>query len=576
MKQEKTKRQFSLRLRLVSTILACWVVPIVIVVALAGMLLSSNYEQSMRQKLDSGAENAMGQLEMRMAAIFEGSKAISYDGVVRNAFRAYQQDGDSAALYGTVNDYLSQNFSRDEKLKAVFISFLDVDVYPYTIGRGTTASNSMLRDYRQNTEPKLLESMRDVDTGIFLFEQGGELYVARNLLDVHFKPYATVIMLCDSQVLFQSLDGLSRLGRVELSMDETLLLSADEGIMELKQSQGPPEGHVQVEMSTDGHDFVLAVSIPDFSLWREMPGIKTAVLLACLLALPMLLLVILLFYRHVSHPVETLVDAASKVQKGERGYMIEEIPRNTEFQKLYSHFNDMSSELKSQFDRSYQEQQALQQAKIKALQSQINPHFLNNTLEVINWEARIAGNERVSAMIEALSVMLDAALDRNDRGLIQLREELSYVDAYLYIIKERLGERLKIEKSIDETMLEEVIPRLILQPIVENAVEHDISARRGGTLCLRAYRDKACMVLEVEHDGSMSDEDRQSIRRLLAGGGQREKGQVGLCNVQERLGLLYGSLGRLSIEETDRATILARVEFPAQLGQNTKLPKDEQ
>ncbi len=140
----------------------------------------------------------------------------------------------------------------------------------------------------------------------------------------------------------------------------------------------------------------------------------------------------------------------------------------------------MSSELKNQFERSYLEQQALQQARVKALQSQINPHFLNNTLEVINWEARLSGDERVSAMIEALSVMLNAALDRDGRSMIPLREELSYVDAYLYIIRERLGDRLVIEREIDETMLDEMVPRLIFQPLVENAVEHDLTARHGG------------------------------------------------------------------------------------------------
>ena len=76
-----------------------------------------------------------------------------------------------------------------------------------------------------------------------------------------------------------------------------------------------------------------------------------------------------------------------------------------------------------------------------ALQSQINPHFLNNTLEIINWEARLSDNRKVSAMIEALSTMLEATLNRKKRHMVALSEELSYVDAYLYIISQRLGER---------------------------------------------------------------------------------------------------------------------------------------
>ena len=146
----------------------------------------------------------------------------------------------------------------------------------------------------------------------------------------------------------------------------------------------------------------------------------------------------------------------------------------------------------------------LQQAKIRALQSQINPHFLNNTLEIINWEARLADNERVCSMIEALSTMLDAAIGRDGRAQIPLAEELQYVDAYLYITKERLGDRLTLRREIDEAMLPVRIPRLMLQPIVENAVEHDLS-RRGGELCLRAVPQKdGRLLFEIEHDGEMT------------------------------------------------------------------------
>lgn len=565
MKQPGEKRRISLRLRLVTAILVCWVVPIVIVVALAGLLLNTNYERAMRQELEAGAESALGQLEMRFSAAFEASKAVSYDGVVRSAYRSYQQDGDSAALYGKVNDYLSQNFSRDEKLKAVFISFLDADVNAYAIGRGTAASFNILQDYRENTEAALLESMKTAETGIFLMESGGELYIVRNLLDAHFDPYATVVILCDAQLVFQSLDTVRRIGPLSLIIDKSIELLEDGSLRTLPGGTALPEGDVIRTAELGGHEFRLAASAPSFSLWREMPGLRLAVLWAALLVLPLLLVMILLFYRHVTHPVEALVEAATRVQNGERGYVIREVPRNREFQKLYSHFNSMSTELESQFERSYREQQALQQAKIKALQSQINPHFLNNTLEIINWEARMVDNERVSAMIEALSVMLDAALDRDGRGQIPLREELSYVDAYLYIIKERLGDRLEIVKSIDETTLEQQIPRLILQPIVENAVEHDITARRGSKLCLRAYREGLRMVLEVEHDGALTDEDKESIHRLLSSDGEAaaREGQVGLRNVLERLRLLYSEAGRLTISETGHGTILARLSFPA-------------
>lgn len=165
-------------------------------------------------------------------------------------------------------------------------------------------------------------------------------------------------------------------------------------------------------------------------------------------------------------------------------------------------------------------------------------------------------------MIEALSTMLTAALDRDGRAQIPLSEELGYVDAYLYIIRERLGGNLRVTKEIPDEMAAQLIPRLILQPIVENAVEHDITANRGGRLTLRARREAGEIVLEVEHDGTMTDKDRENIRQLTSAE-YTGSGRVGLRNVYRRLKLLYGDAGGLTIEETAPGTILARLHFPA-------------
>ncbi|MBR5095259.1 MAG: histidine kinase, partial [Oscillospiraceae bacterium] len=324
----------------------------------------------------------------------------------------------------------------------------------------------------------------------------------------------------------------------------------------------PLDGGYRYETEVDGHPLCLRVVEEEYKVWREAPALSWAAAGAALLVLPLLVLLWLLWRRHVGRPIETLVEANRRVQSGERGYAITGHAPNSEFESLFEHFNDMSADLKAQFERAYLEQQASQRAQIKALQSQIDPHFLNNTLEVINWEARMAGNDRVGAMIEALSTMLDAALDRDGRTQIALREELVYVDAYLYIIHERLGESLHVHKDIDESLLTRQIPRLILQPIAENAVEHDLARSGGGELWLRVYRQEGALVLEVEHEGKMTDEDRAKIAAQLQGGGGEIAGSVGIQNVSRRLALIYGEAGELSVEETGHGTILARISVP--------------
>lgn len=554
------KRKISLRSGLVTAILICWLMPILFIVTLSGVLLNSNYQNAIRQQIQAEATSALTQVQMNLSDAIWDSKAVSYDGVVRSAFRTYAQDGDSALLYRTVNDYMTQNFSRESRYRAAFLRFWGdgQDASAYVLCRGTTGHDLLVQVKR--TAPWMVEDMADADTAIRFYKLGDDLYMARNVLDNRFRPYATIAVLLDSTVLLQSLEGINRVSNLTLTVDDCL-------VTQIVGDETPQEDlKIRQTAEADGHTITLEAYPERYNLWKDTPWLRWAVAGVALMALPLLLVVVGLFRRHVTSPMETLAEANREIQAGNRGCQIQKSAPNAEFERLFSHFNTMSAELQHQFEQAYQEQRTAQKAQIKALQSQINPHFLNNTLEIISWEARLADNERVCAMIEALSTMLTAALDRNGRPQIPLSEELGYVDAYLYIIRERLGGNLQVVKEIPAEMMVQLIPRLILQPIVENAVEHDITANRGGQLTLRARQEGEDIILEVEHSGTMTEADKENIRRLTADEAP-EKGRVGLRNVFRRLKLLYGEKGTLTIEEVTPGIILARLRFPRDTSQ---------
>lgn len=553
--------KISLKAGLLTTIVICWLAPIVTIVVLAGLLLGHSYQQSVRQEMETAAENAMEQVRMRLEDAMNDSKMVSYDGAVRSSYRSYMQEGVGVTLYRAVNDYLTHRFSLDEKYKAAFINFWD-EAIPQTYALcSNTAGYEVALVFREHTDG-ILEVMREVDTETRFLLLDGELYMARNLLDSSFTSYATVVLMFDTEQVFKPLTDLGTAGGVQVDIDGCgFLLDARERSLGPPEKEGPAHP-LTCAASIDGHSFSVTIGMEEYQLWKDNPWLPWVVLAAAALILPLLAVVIALFTRHVSGPIQILAQANRRVQSGQWGYQIDSPPPNVEFEKLYTHFNGMSLELQNQFERARLEQQATQRAQVKALQSQINPHFLNNTLEIINWEARMADNEQVSAMIEALSTMLDAALDRDGRTQIPLREEMGYVDAYLYIIRERLGDGFHVYKEIDQVILDQTVPRLILQPIVENAVEHDITARHGGNLWVRAFRRGERMVLEVEHDGVMDEEDRERIRALLSDGGELES-RVGLRNVHQRLKLIYGDDASLEVGETGNGAILARIDFPA-------------
>ena len=220
--------------------------------------------------------------------MFEDSKEVSYDGVVRNSYRLYQKDGDKAAFYRTVNDYLNQKFARNERVPAAFLSFWEEpDIRPYAATRADFGYSSQ-REYRDSIEQDLLEKMKEMDTEILLLEYGGELYIARNLLDSHFNPYATVVLLCDRDVLFQSMETVRQISEnVTLRIDDDLLLS-DSGELSTANEDQPQSTEQAFTDTVSGHTLCLTAEIAPFDFWRGAPEIRMAGIYVALLAIPLL------------------------------------------------------------------------------------------------------------------------------------------------------------------------------------------------------------------------------------------------------------------------------------------------
>lgn len=563
------QNRVSLKWGLMTAIVMCWLAAMIIVVSIAGILLNNNFEANLEDTVKRDAENILAQISIRLSDCMESSKEVSYDGVIRSAYRKYLSDGDNIGMYRTMTQYLSGSFSRDIKFKAVFISFWEPEFNSriYVINQKDN-SYQILQNYISQVRPDVLNEMVDADTQIRFLIRNGEIFICRNLLDSGFRPYATVTMLCDKDVLLQPLQSLMTLSDTAFSIDGTWLKLDEQGALAALDHSEFPSKSDSYFVSVDGHEFAFYVAPTSFHIWTDMPGLQTAVAAASALVLPILFVMISIFYKTVSEPVQILVDASQRVQDGERGYQIEKSANNREFQQLYGQFNIMSRELQSQFERSRMEQQTLQQAKIKALQSQINPHFLNNTLEVINWEARIAGNDNVSEMIDALSTMLEAALDRDGTSTVTIQHEINYANAYLRIIQKRLGQRFQTCLEVEPELLPLRVPKLILQPLVENAVEHDITPHKGGNLAIHIYKKSSQLVLEVIHDGTMTDADAENVSRILAAAESNSvpKGKhVGLGNVAMRLKLLYGERSSIQIKQTAPGIVTAQVNLPLDL-----------
>lgn len=572
-KPAKPKRTRSLRWSLILLILICWVLPLMLTVTVSGVITSQRTYQHVSDIVSSSVENAVDILQRDLDGTVSSSLSISYVPTVREAYTQYQKDDNVRTFYNEVNQYLTQEYTRNPMISSAHMVFPGIESnFSYLSGNSITVYNHSVTNfvdarafYANGGLEATLQLFPSLDTDIAFVQTDGCLYQVRllSLLQNRFTPYAILVMEINLPELYKSLQSLPWLSDATISLNDgqaTLVPFGEQvnqpSIVDTGRHHLQREGDIMLlygSVKSERFSLQYHVRANLRPLLGEMRSSLITILLTALLIFPMVAVVLAFFYRKVTRPIAKLSGFAGHIEEGEFGIQIDTGRLGSpEFGTLGTQMNVMSARLQDQFERIYREELALRDARIKALQSQINPHFLGNTLEIINWEARLSGNVKVSAMLEALSTMLEAVLDRRHRPMVHLSEEMMYVNAYLYIIKERLGKRLTVKQEIDPALLDWYVPRLILQPIVENAVDHGIANRSRGTIIIRAVAiDDEWMQLQVINDSPLQPEDEERIKLLLSedyDATDETSGNIGIRNVHQRLRILYGPKSGLIIE----------------------------
>ena len=564
------KQKISLKWGLIVIILICWILPVALFGGITGYYINNNINNQIADTISSSANNSVKNTMNQLNSIISASRYASYNGTVYEDYLDYQSTHDGTALYGKIRDFLTKEYKYDDRFLLTMLYFTqDPDDVYYTYAE----TYSGVMKYKNSVQKLVKQRSETLGTDIGFLSAAGGVYMIRNIMDSNYHTYAVLVMQLNTETVFGNLKN------VAWATDATVWLGSEQVVLsgvpvsltgpgEPPAQSGPvysarKDGtYVSGFIQTADLRFSYVIRVNSAPLAKELSGFKMTILAFLLLIVPLLGTVIWFFTRNVSVPIGRLIRQANLIEEGKFGVQVEQRFPNTEFQHLANSLNSMSYKLKYQFERIFREELALRDARIMALQLQINPHFLNNTLEIINWEARLAGNVKVSRMIEALSTMMNAAVDRKGKPMIHLSEEMMYVDAYLYIISERFGKRLSVVKEIGSDAIDCYVPRLILQPVIENAVEHGIQSSQKGTVWIRAFREGENLVLEVENDGGMSDEDRERVRRLLSDdydASNESSGNLGIRNVNQRLKILFGPDSGLSIIMNSKRHTVARI-----------------
>lgn len=238
-----------------------------------------------------------------------------------------------------------------------------------------------------------------------------------------------------------------------------------------------------------------------------------------------------------------------------------------EIAQLGKSFNQMVLKLKALLNKVYYEQRAKRKAELAALQSQIKPHFLYNTLDTIQWKAIEHDAYDVSDMIMALSNLFRLSLN-DGKEIIKLRDEIGHIKSYLFIQEVRYQDKLNYSIDYDEKILDCKVLKLIIQPIVENAIYHGIKSRRKeGQIDIKINSKGEDIIILVEDNGIGIRKEELKDLNLALKKGKISRGQgYGMFNVNERIQLEFGKMYGVSIDSIYNVGTKVTITIPKLLG----------
>lgn len=268
----------------------------------------------------------------------------------------------------------------------------------------------------------------------------------------------------------------------------------------------------------------------------------------------------------LTQPLTKLVAAMEQVEHGDFSVRVYE-NEGKEFIAASRGFNLMTRRTEELIESIEEEHVKLSYEKLKVLQEQINPHFFYNTLDSIVWLSLAGRQEDLQTVVNALIMHFRIALSKG-RDIIDVRNELEHVENYLKIISIRYSNSFTYEIDADEDVLEYSTLKLVLQPIVENAVNHGINEKRGGTghIFITAYLDEENIVYEVVDSGiGMKKEFVEKLNESLRQGGEEltRMNSFGLKNVNERIRLYYGKEYGISVSSAYLSGTTVKIVIPA-------------
>lgn len=564
------------KLSIKQKLLLLFSVQVIIPMTFMGVMLYKNTESIIQNKCVSYSADLLKMIELRMNDFSNSLNSITDDIIYDESMYAIlNQREQSMESNEEEKKNCYQSLRRiclsNRKLQTVILASLDAQyLYSYDLNAGgveigeSLPFNDMLEKARANKRMPTwyMEENGEGEVDLYLIRMiyNSEDYSEKGMiiLQINRKKLATVYSDLPTEFM-QSINIFSQDNKWIIGTEkENLTPEEDKWVMTQNE-----EWSYQIDkknqtliayMNIEGTPWkIIAKASLDQLLNEEMGHFRFLFILIMACTVLLLSIFSILMAMDILDPINRLVHSIKKVEE-ENIHEEVRVDREDELGYLSKCFNKMSGEIDNLLNRVYKEQLTRKESELKALQAQINPHFLFNTLESINWMAQLNNVPEIRDMVTSLGALMEASIGKGS-PMVPLSKELKYIDSYLVIMKNRYGERLSYENNIDKTLLHYEVPKLILQPLVENAIYHGIDKiRKKGTITLTIQREEDSIYIEIMDNGKgMIAEEVEEMNRIFKEDNHdyllgTNRKSIGLANVNGRIKLFFGQGYGLQVE----------------------------
>ncbi|HHV12430.1 MAG TPA: sensor histidine kinase [Clostridiales bacterium] len=541
-----------------------FIIPLLVITMANIKILTDSLLDSMEYSAGQGYEQSLSFLNyklyrtMKLSDVVVSNREIN-DILTRKSpdYTIYQQIADM----NTLRSYLQSLDERDVYHVKIYVDNSFIYSHDHSLLYGLSEADDAMW-YRKKGEDVVYFS-----PGQYLEKNYEEEYVAlvRNLVDRnHYSRRVGVVRIdmakSNLEDILKKANPTNHSVTYLVNSDNVLVAYSDYGLMEQygllqnipeELSRKGKEYESSLEMGSlegdriyymkklvDHTDWAMVTIIPHRDFMESIDKLRYLILGLVLIFGILTYSIGSLFISRVLKRISNLVDSMQEIKKGNMDVRLENHSKD-EIGILYDNYNEMIQKTNLLLQEKYEMGKELKSAEIKALHSQINPHFLYNTLEMINWLGYGKRTEDIHSVVVSLSKFYRLTLNKG-RELLTLEEELKHVGYYLNIESIRFSGKIRYEIQVDEEILGCSIPNVTLQPLVENAIIHGILEKKGKSGSIRIWgnrrEDKVYLYVQDDGVGIGADQLEHLPERAKASSGSG----YGIRNVNRRLQLLFG------------------------------------